>query len=301
MPLCSFRNELVRHRFPRRSLVLPRERRKLNYLQALPPTTTISCAHDRPTTPSNTPPPGSPPTRTSATPLAATPNSCSSTPSVSPRQPLADPDRAAHTRAAASLRRRHRPPPSPRAHPIHHRHPGVLRPRLRVTPAVLIPRPETEHLVEAVLERLPHDQPPSPSPTSAPAREPSPSRSPPIFPRPESPLLDISPSALAVAQANAHSHGLEGASFLLSDLLEALPADQQTERTSTPSSATPPMSPPPKPPPSTPRSASTNRPPRSSPGRRSGHLPPADSRGRTGAQARGPARPRDRLRPTRQA
>jgi release factor glutamine methyltransferase len=72
---------------------------------------------------------------------------------------------------------------------------------LHVTPAVLIPRPETEHLVEAVLSCHPAAQrrdllllclrptPPNPSAssTSAPAPEPSPSPSPPTSPTPASP------------------------------------------------------------------------------------------------------------------
>ena len=54
--------------------------------------------------------------------------------------------------------------------------------RLKVTPAVLIPRPETEHLVEATLERLPRD----------PAVE----------------MVDLGPGARALALALAHAQPL---------------------------------------------------------------------------------------------
>ncbi len=97
-----------------------------------------------------------------------------------------------------------------------------------VTPAVLIPRPETEHLVESVLERLHHDRSlaiadigtGSGAIAVALATQ---------LPQAKVTATDISPSALAVAQANAHSHRLDSRiNFFLCDLLEALPADQQT-------------------------------------------------------------------------
>jgi len=101
-----------------------------------------------------------------------------------------------------------------------------------VTPAVLIPRPETEHLVEDVLKhlqaRLPHDRPlaiadigtGSGAIAIALAAH---------LPHAHITAIDLSPSALAVAQANAHRHGLDRRiDFFLCDLLEALPTDQQT-------------------------------------------------------------------------
>ena len=94
---------------------------------------------------------------------------------------------------------------------------------LGVTPAVLIPRPETEHLVEAVLAALD---------TTAPHR---------ILdvgtgsgaiaialaahlPRASITATDISPDAIAVARGNAARHSLaDRIQFLQSDLLTGLP------------------------------------------------------------------------------
>ena len=94
---------------------------------------------------------------------------------------------------------------------------------LRVTPAVLIPRPETELLVEAVLARLPQDcdlrladiGTGSGAIAVAVATH---------LPRAHITAIDLSPAALALARQNAQTHGVEHRiTFLESDLLAALP------------------------------------------------------------------------------
>lgn len=103
---------------------------------------------------------------------------------------------------------------------------------LKVTPAVLIPRPETEHLVEAVLKLLPLKLLPTDRPLKivdigtgsgaiaiALAVH---------LPHAEITALDISTEALTVAATNASEHNVAGRiRFLQSDLLFAL--DHQAE------------------------------------------------------------------------
>jgi release factor glutamine methyltransferase len=97
---------------------------------------------------------------------------------------------------------------------------------LRVTPAVLIPRPETELLVEAVLARLPDDQPVriadigtgSGAIAIALAH---------ALPHASVTALDLSPEALAIARENARTHTLEARiRFLRSDLLAAVSQEE---------------------------------------------------------------------------
>ena len=93
---------------------------------------------------------------------------------------------------------------------------------LRVTPDVLIPRPETEHLVEAALQRLPHNLPlrivdvgtGSGAIAIALAH---------ALPQASVTALDTSPAALAVASQNAQRHNVASRiRFLESDLLAAV-------------------------------------------------------------------------------
>jgi release factor glutamine methyltransferase len=94
---------------------------------------------------------------------------------------------------------------------------------LRVTPAVLIPRPETEHLVEAVLHRLPHDNPLTIADIGAGSGAIAIALAA-NLPHAHITALDLSPEALRVAQANAVIHDVAPRiRFLRSDLLDALP------------------------------------------------------------------------------
>lgn len=99
---------------------------------------------------------------------------------------------------------------------------------LIVSPAVLIPRPETEHLIEAVLELRASDLGPQASTIRiadvgtgsgciaiALAKE---------IPRAEIHATDISPAALEIARANAARHQLDGRiQFYQTDLLADVP------------------------------------------------------------------------------
>ncbi len=100
---------------------------------------------------------------------------------------------------------------------------------LRVNPAVLIPRPETEHLVETVLCEL--------DPTQALRIVDVGTGSGAIaialavhLPRAQITALDLSAAALEVAAANARTNGLAGRiRFLESDLLAALSSESALE------------------------------------------------------------------------
>ncbi len=92
----------------------------------------------------------------------------------------------------------------------------------KVTAAVLIPRPETEHLVESVLHRLPQNQPlriadigtGSGAIAIALAVH---------LPQAQITALDLSPEALKIAQANAETNNVANRiTFLQSDLLAAV-------------------------------------------------------------------------------
>ena len=100
---------------------------------------------------------------------------------------------------------------------------------LRVTPAVLIPRPETELLVEAVLARLPHTTnlrivdvgTGSGAIAIALAH---------ALPQAFVTAVDFSPQALALARENAATHHLtDRITFLESDLLQQLAAEPPFE------------------------------------------------------------------------
>jgi release factor glutamine methyltransferase len=103
-----------------------------------------------------------------------------------------------------------------------------------VTPAVLIPRPETEHVIEAVLERVRMAQAPAPESESslrmvdvgtgsgcialALAKE---------LPRAEIYATEISPAALEIARANAARLQLEDRiQFRQADLLQGLESER---------------------------------------------------------------------------
>ncbi|RXS97704.1 peptide chain release factor N(5)-glutamine methyltransferase [Silvibacterium dinghuense] len=96
----------------------------------------------------------------------------------------------------------------------------------RVTPATLIPRPETEHLVEAALEHGSRDSSArildigtgSGAIAIVLAH---------LLPQAEVTAVDLSPAALAIAQENAARYGVEQRiRFLESDLLTAVAGEQ---------------------------------------------------------------------------
>lgn len=94
--------------------------------------------------------------------------------------------------------------------------------RMAVTQAVLIPRPETEHLVEAILTRLPHDRTVQIADvgTGSGAIAIALAHS---LPLARIDAVDLSPSALRIAQMNAEAHGVVGhIRFVESDLLASV-------------------------------------------------------------------------------
>jgi release factor glutamine methyltransferase len=98
---------------------------------------------------------------------------------------------------------------------------------LKVTPAVLIPRPETELLVEAVVQRLTPNQPTGIADigTGSGALAIALAHS---LPQATVTALDLSTDALTVARENAHTHALDHRiTFLESDLLAAIPPASQ--------------------------------------------------------------------------
>jgi release factor glutamine methyltransferase len=95
-----------------------------------------------------------------------------------------------------------------------------------VTPDVLIPRPETEHLVEALLARVPHDQPVRIADvgTGSGAIAVVSAHS---LPLAHVTALDILEAALAVARRNAETHQVTNrVRFLKSDLLSAVAGER---------------------------------------------------------------------------
>jgi release factor glutamine methyltransferase len=102
--------------------------------------------------------------------------------------------------------------------------------RLRVTPATLIPRPETEHLVEAVLSRLPDDRPLNlldvGTGTGAIAVALAAH-----LPQARITATDISAEALEVARENAAAHQLsDRIRFHQADLISGIPEEEEGKR-----------------------------------------------------------------------
>ncbi len=98
--------------------------------------------------------------------------------------------------------------------------------RFAVSPDVLIPRPETEHLVEVALARLPIDEPARVVDvgTGSGAIAVAIAHGRPLV---EVVAIDVSPSALQIARANAEAHAVSGRlRFLESDLLGAVAGEQ---------------------------------------------------------------------------
>ena len=221
MPLCSFRYERcvkdprVVHSW------LPRERRKINYRQALPPTTTIpgmtvQHALQHATTRLVADPHLSDNARRDAELLLLHTLGITKAGLIADPARQLTPEQTASYAAAIARRVRHEPVQYITGTQEFYGLP------LRVTPAVLIPRPETEHLVESVLERLPHDRPVriadvgTGSGAIAIALAVN-------LPLAQIVALDLSPSALAVAEGNVQHHGVGGRVRLLqSNLLEGL-------------------------------------------------------------------------------
>jgi len=91
----------------------------------------------------------------------------------------------------------------------------------RVTPDVLIPRPETEHLVEAALARLPRNAPLRIADVGAGSGAIAVTLAH-ALPQAKIVALDISPAALAIAASNSQRHGVHHRIELReSDLLQA--------------------------------------------------------------------------------